>query len=79
MFTRDETHDLDAAVMDGATLRAGAVVCVSRIRHPVLAAPAVIQRSVHVLMVASGAEAFAEACGLKMVSPSAFFADVRLQ
>ena len=77
VFTRHETHELDAAVMDGATLRAGAVACVSRIRHPVRAARAVMERSEHVLMVAAGAEAFAEACGLEMVLPSFFSTDAR--
>ena len=38
VFTRDETHELDACVMDGVTLKAGAVAGVSRLRNPVLAA-----------------------------------------
>ena len=72
VFTSEETHELDAAVMDGASLRAGAVACVSRIRHPVHAARAVMERSEHVLLVAAGAENFAQKYGLEMVSPSYF-------
>lgn len=79
VFTRDETHELDAAVMDGKLLRAGAVACVSRVRHPVRAARAVMEQSEHVLMVSAGAEAFAEACGLEMVAPSHFSTDARLE
>jgi L-asparaginase / beta-aspartyl-peptidase len=77
VFTHDETHELDAAVMDGATLRAGAVGCVSRIRRPVRAARAVMERSEHVLLVGAGAEAFAQAVGLEMVSPEFFSTDAR--
>ncbi len=77
VFTHDETHELDAAVMEGATLRAGAVACVSRVRHPVRAARAVMEHTEHVLLVAAGAEAFAEARGLEMVSPSYFSTDAR--
>lgn len=79
VFTRDETHELDAAVMDGKLLRAGAVACISRVRHPVRAARAVMEQSEHVLMVSAGAEAFAEACGLEMVAPSHFSTDARLE
>lgn len=77
VFTRDETHELDAAIMDGANLRAGAVACVSRVRRPLRAARAVMERSEHVLLVGAGAEAFAEAMGLEMVSPDYFSTDAR--
>jgi L-asparaginase / beta-aspartyl-peptidase len=65
-------HELDAAVMDGATLRAGAVTCVRHIKNPVLAARAVMERSPHVLLAATGAERFARRQGLAMV-PTSYF------
>ncbi|WP_137895829.1 isoaspartyl peptidase/L-asparaginase [Ramlibacter sp. 2FC] len=77
VFTREGTHELDAAVMDGATLCAGAVACVRRVRHPVRAARAVMERSEHVLLVGTGAEAFAQACGLEMVAPDYFSTEAR--
>jgi len=70
--TGDARYELDAAVMDGATLRAGAVACVSRIRNPVLAARAVMEHSPHVLLAGAGAERFARHQGLRMISSSYF-------
>ncbi|MBY6255566.1 beta-aspartyl-peptidase [Phytobacter diazotrophicus] len=72
VFTRDETHELDACVMDGYSLRAGAVAGVSRLRNPVLAARLVMERSPHVLLVGEGAENFAFAEGIEPVSPELF-------
>lgn len=72
VFTRDETHELDACVMDGYSLRAGAVAGVSRLRNPVLAARLVMERSSHVLLVGEGAENFAFAEGMEPVSPELF-------
>jgi beta-aspartyl-peptidase (threonine type) len=77
VFTAAGTQEMDAAVMDGKTLAAGAVACVGRIAHPVLAARAVMEHSGHVLMVGEGAEAFAAAEGLEMAEPSYFYTDFR--
>jgi L-asparaginase / beta-aspartyl-peptidase len=79
VFTHDETHELDAAVMDGSTLAAGAVGCVTRIKRPVRAARAVMEHSEHVLLVGAGAERFAERLGLEMVSPDYFSTGHRLE
>lgn len=78
VFTSAETHELDAAVMEGATLRAGAVACVSRIKRPLRAARAVMEASEHVLLAGAGAEAFAAARGLELVDPGYFSTEFRL-
>lgn len=77
VFTAQATHELDAAVMDGETLAAGAVAGVSRIRNPVQAARAVMQNGQHVLMVAEGAERMAQEAGLAAVEPSYFSTPAR--
>jgi isoaspartyl peptidase/L-asparaginase-like protein (Ntn-hydrolase superfamily) len=65
-------HQLDAGIMDGATLRAGAVAAVERIRNPVLAARAVMERTQHVLLIGRGAERLAKEAGLPLVSQKYF-------
>jgi beta-aspartyl-peptidase (threonine type) len=77
VLTSAGTFELDAAVMDGATRGAGAVAGVKRLRNPVLAARAVMEKSEHVLFAGEGAEAFAEAQGLALVSPEYFFTQAR--
>lgn len=79
VYNADARHELDAAIMDGATLRAGAVACVERIRNPVLAARAVMQHSRHVLLAGRGAERFAKKQELKMVNQDYFGTASRLE
>lgn len=72
VYTRDETHELDACVMDGNTLNAGAVAGVSHLRNPILAARLVMGHSPHVMMIGEGAENFAIAQGMERVSADIF-------
>ncbi len=72
VFNADARHELDAAVMDGAGSRAGAVAAVRRIRNPVLAARVVMETTPHVLLAAAGAERIARKAGLTMVAPDYF-------
>jgi isoaspartyl peptidase/L-asparaginase-like protein (Ntn-hydrolase superfamily) len=67
VFNAAGEHELDAAVMDGATRRAGAVAGARRVKNPVLAAHAVMERTPHVLLAGAGADRFARAAGLQMV------------
>ena len=71
-FTHSGTIEMDAAVMEGAERRAGAVAGVSRIRNPVLAADAVMRLTPHVLLAGAAADEFAEAQGLVMEPPEYF-------
>ncbi|BCQ25102.1 isoaspartyl peptidase/L-asparaginase [Caballeronia sp. NK8] len=79
VFTAAGTHELDASVMDGATLEAGAISCVTRVKNPVLAARRVLDVSDHVMFTGPGAEAFAAAQGLEFVDPSYFYTEARHQ
>jgi L-asparaginase / beta-aspartyl-peptidase len=66
-LTADGRVQLDALMMDGATLRAGAVACVERLKNPIQAARLVLERSPHVYFVGSGAEEFARRHGLTLI------------
>lgn len=68
----DGQHELDAAVMDGATLRAGGVAAVRRIRNPIVAARAVMEKTPHVLLTGRAAERFAQRAGVPL-APLAYF------
>jgi beta-aspartyl-peptidase (threonine type) len=77
VFTHDGKNELDAAVMDGKSLMAGAVAGVTTIRNPISAARAVMEKSEHVMMAGKGAEAFARQAGLTIVDPSYFYTKER--
>jgi beta-aspartyl-peptidase (threonine type) len=65
-LNRDGKVQLDAFIMDGATLRGGGVGCVERLRNPVRAARKILSDSPHVYFVAEGAERFAEEHGIAL-------------
>jgi beta-aspartyl-peptidase (threonine type) len=73
VFTRDGAHELDAAIMDGATLRTGAVAGVTTVKNPIRAARRVMERSPHVLLVGAGADQFAAANDGETVEQAYFF------
>ena len=74
-LTRDGRVQLDALLMDGATLRAGGVACVERLRNPIRAARLVLDRSPHVYFVGSGAEEFAREHGMEWIENSELVLD----
>ncbi len=79
VFTSAGTTELDASIMDGATMRAGAVADVSRTRYPISLARTVMEKTPYVLLVGPGADAFSEQAGLEQVGPAYFFTESRWQ
>ena len=77
VFTAEGRVELDASIMDGASLAAGAVAGASTTRHPISAARAVIEGSSHVMLGGEGADAFARSRKLEQVDPSYFFTEER--
>ncbi|MFC6099841.1 isoaspartyl peptidase/L-asparaginase family protein [Olivibacter domesticus] len=77
VFTHEGKNELDAAIMDGKSLQAGAVAGITTVRNPISAARAVMEKSAHVLLAGHGAEAFARQVGLTMVDPKYFYTQDR--
>lgn len=73
VFTEAGENEMDAAVMNGKDLSAGAVAGVKTIKNPIMAARKVMEESKHVMLVCGGAEKFAEEHGVEMADPSYFF------
>ncbi|HCM59918.1 MAG TPA: beta-aspartyl-peptidase, partial [Bacteroidales bacterium] len=79
VFTHEGRNELDAAVMDGSSLAAGAVAGVTDIRNPITAARAVMEQSPHVMLTGKGASEFAAEKGLEIVDPSYFREESRFR
>lgn len=79
VFTFEGKNELDASIMDGSNLMAGAVAGVTRVKHPISAARKVMEASPHVMLSGEGANEFAQEQGLEMVDPAYFKTDKRFK
>jgi beta-aspartyl-peptidase (threonine type) len=79
VFTNAGTNELDSSIMDGRTLKAGAVAGLKRVKNPILLARLVMEQSPHVMMTGEGAEVFAAQKGVELVDPKYFYTEERWQ
>ena len=79
VFNAQGRHEMDASIMDGSNLEAGAVAGVQNIRNPILLARKVLTHSVHVMLIGEGAEVFARANGIEFADNDYFFTEHRWQ
>src|SRR5438874_6303791 len=77
VFTSAGTNEMDAAIMDGKTLAAGAVASLKHIKNPIRLARSVMEKSGHVMMDCEGAETFAQENGIDLVNQKYFFTQDR--
>ncbi len=79
VFTAEGTHELDASIMRGSDLQAGAVAAVKHVKNPITAAMAVLEKSPHVMLAGDGADQFAKEQGLEWVDNHYFDTEYRRQ
>src|SRR3989304_6547480 len=79
VFTNDGKNEMDASIVDGKTLNAGAVAAVREIKNPISLARKVMENSPHVLLVGKGAKKFAMENGIEIVDTSYFYDDLRFK
>lgn len=77
VFTNEGTHEMDASIMEGKNLEAGAVSLVTGIKNPISLARDVMEKSYHVFLAGEGAMKFAKGLGYEIESPEYFFDEVR--
>jgi L-asparaginase / beta-aspartyl-peptidase len=77
VFNNNGTHEMDAAIMSGKDLRAGAVAGVSKVKNPVKLARAVMEKTEHVFLVGKGAEIFCDKLGLETMDAEYFYNELR--
>src|SRR5688572_22073636 len=79
VFTNTGTHEMDASIMDGRDLGAGAVAAVKNIRNPIELAHTVMKKSEHVFLIGSGAEEFAKQNGIALEPDEYFYSEFRFR
>lgn len=79
VFTNQGKNELDASIMDGKTLKAGAIAGVTTVKNPIDLARAVMEKSEHVMLAREGAEYFAQQNGIELVNPAYFYVESRYQ
>jgi beta-aspartyl-peptidase (threonine type) len=79
VFNAEGKHELDASIMDGSNLEAGAVTGVQNVRNPILLARKIMTDSPHVMLMGEGAEVFARANGIEFADDDYFFTERRWQ
>lgn len=79
VFTHEAKNEMDAAVMDGNTLKAGAIAGVTVIKNPISTARKVMENSAHVMLIGRGAEQYAKEQGMEIVDPAYFYTENRFQ
>ena len=79
VFTHDGKNEMDASIMDGANLKAGAVAFVRNVKNPIRLARLVMERTEHILLAGDGANEFARQMNVEFADDSYFFTEHRYQ